>query len=153
MEQNKGVDYFSPLKDWERPHLDFRHIVSSLSAPPTEPKEGDIYLVSDKAEGAWAEIPNCLTKWEDGHWLFEEPLDGMTAVTQMGQMYVYNGTTMGWFELKPPEDDRAAIRNLPEVAALLEFRKKYGPCGPYEPMDYIFHAGLAVMRFFERDEK
>lgn len=50
---------------------------SILSIPPVSPTEGDLWVVSGGATGAWATHDNELTQFIGGIWVFYLPFEGM----------------------------------------------------------------------------
>ncbi len=50
-----------------------------LGVPPTEPAEGESWLVADGASGSWAGRDDSLATWTGGGWRFTVPTPGMTA--------------------------------------------------------------------------
>jgi hypothetical protein len=64
-----------------------------LSAPPSSPSDGDIYLVKPTGTGAWTGQDGKLAYAIDGGWRFYAPLEGLTAyVADEAKLIFYNGT-------------------------------------------------------------
>jgi hypothetical protein len=95
-------------------------------APPSEPAEGETWLVAAGATGEWEGEDGKLAAFQSGTWLFVEPNDGMRLFDRSTeQTLLYRG---GWQRpAAPAEPDggttvdaeaRAAIAGL--IAALAE---------------------------------
>ena len=66
-----------------------------LATPPTDPGEGQSWIVGEGATGAWAGKAGALACWTAGGWRFVSPLPGMLAWNlDMGYWLHWAGT--GW---------------------------------------------------------
>lgn len=52
---------------------------AAVTDPPTEPIEGESWLVAGGAIGDWAGQDDSLATWTGGGWRFTAPVPGMTA--------------------------------------------------------------------------
>lgn len=80
-------------------------IAVNLTVPPTNPNNGDAYLLPATTSGAWAANPNQIAVWDTQvttsgtnttipQWVFYKPNPGwVTYVTTSGSLILYNGTT------------------------------------------------------------
>lgn len=61
-----------------------------LKAPPASPNKGDVYLVADKATGAWAGKDGQIAEWrgDNDKWRFTQPLNGHGIGLPNGDVYV-----------------------------------------------------------------
>ncbi|MFK7837006.1 MAG: DUF2793 domain-containing protein [Sulfitobacter sp.] len=65
----------------------------SLTAPPSQPAEGDRYIVAGGATGAWAGQDGNVTAWVDNTWQFFQPGLGWRAdVSGSGEEIRFNGS-------------------------------------------------------------
>jgi len=76
-----------------------------LSAPPSEPSEGDLYLVAASASGDWTGQDGALALFLSGAWHFTEPKEGWRAwIADEAVLAVYHAET--WVTLAhPPAED------------------------------------------------
>lgn len=76
--------------------------------PPSQPQDGDRYIIPPGPSGAWAGKGKSVTVWADGQWHFFQPSAGWRAdVIPTGQSLRFDGTT--WSEILPE------LQNLPEL--------------------------------------
>jgi hypothetical protein len=54
-------------------------ISRSTAAPPSDPAEGDSYIVGPSPSGAWSAQAGRIACWRDGGWTFTTPADGWLA--------------------------------------------------------------------------
>ena len=59
---------------------DFSH-----SAPPSNPQEGDRFIVAAPATGVWTNRENAIAAWQDDAWAFFSPQNGWLAFNQSEQ--------------------------------------------------------------------
>ena len=65
-------------------------IDSVLAAPPSDPADGDRYLVPAGAIDAWAGQDHKLACWQDGVWVFHAPQTGWRVFVELqGRMLTY----------------------------------------------------------------
>ncbi len=77
-----------------------RHLV----APPTNPSDGDCYLVPGNATGAWAGQSDKVATLQDGAWLFLAPKPGWHAfAVNEGRLLFWNGSVWQEMESHPTE--------------------------------------------------
>lgn len=86
--------------------------------PPAEPAEGQCWLVSSAATGAFAGQEQCLAGFQTGSWVFAEPRDGMGVFDRAtGQSLLYAG---GWRrEAAPAEPTGGAVIDQEARAAIM----------------------------------
>ena len=81
-------------------------IARDLTAPPSDPEDGDRYIAGSPSTGAWAGKDNQLAAFQDGAWAFFEPKSGWVAyVADEERMLVHDGS--GWQDVPVelmPED-------------------------------------------------
>ncbi|MEM8724610.1 MAG: DUF2793 domain-containing protein, partial [Pseudomonadota bacterium] len=76
-------------------------IKATLGSPPTEPVEGDIYLVGESPTGEWQNNEASITIWVGGDWHFIAPVEGMHLFDRdAGSFLVYRS---GWIAVSAPE--------------------------------------------------
>jgi hypothetical protein len=64
-----------------------------LTEAPESPGEGDRYIVAADASGAWGEQDGKLAAWQDGAWMFYEPVEGWLAwVADEDVLVVWDGS-------------------------------------------------------------
>ncbi len=99
-------------------------IEGEAAAPPSEPAEGEAWLVASGASGAWTGQAGRLACRQAGNWLFVTPRDGMRLLDRgTGQEMRFHA---GWQAPQPPPEPsggsvvdseaRAAIQGL--IAAM-----------------------------------
>ncbi|MFO1242124.1 MAG: DUF2793 domain-containing protein [Rickettsiales bacterium] len=67
-------------------------IDKDLTAPPSSPAAGDLYIVGSAATGAWASKDKKITYYDQG-WKFIDPRQGVTLwVADEDALYRFNGT-------------------------------------------------------------
>lgn len=102
-------------------------IAGEAGDPPVSPEEGECWLVSDTATGAWADHAADIACWSAGDWLFAKPRNGLRLLdSASGQMRLYRAgawTFSSPLELPTggstvDEEARAAIGEL--IAALAD---------------------------------
>ncbi|SCD23535.1 phage tail protein [Brucella inopinata] len=59
----------------------------TLTAPPTTPSEGDIYVVAAGATGAWAGKAGQIAEWSSAAWRFSAPSDGHGVSLPDGRIF------------------------------------------------------------------
>lgn len=67
--------------------------------PPTEPQEGDRYLVASVASGLWSGKDNHIAAWQDGAWAFFQPQEGWYAWVMEERAFVVFSQA-AWSEVK-----------------------------------------------------
>jgi hypothetical protein len=79
---------------------------NTISTPPSNPSEGDRYIIPTGSTGSWSSNINDIAQWNDlnDEWQFYEPISGdrtiVTTGTNAGKVYEFNGTT--WTEVIVP---------------------------------------------------
>lgn len=85
-----------------------RFLDRDLTAPPSSPTDGDVYLVKATAAGAWAGHDNEIAQSLDGAWRFYAPFTGLVAyVADEEVLIVYTGSA--WVEYS----SLLALQNIP----------------------------------------
>ena len=65
----------------------------NLTAPPGSPTDGDRYIPSSNATGAWAGQDGMVAAYQDNAWNFYSPQEGwLTYVANENLLYVHDGT-------------------------------------------------------------
>jgi hypothetical protein len=70
-------------------------VLGELSTPPGSPNDGDRYIVTATATGAWASYEKSITMWDaDANgWYFFTPVEGWRVwAADTDTWYMYNGT-------------------------------------------------------------
>ena len=84
----------------------------NLTAPPSSPSEGDVYIPASTATGAWAGQENRIAAFQGGIWVFLIPSEGWIAwVRDEDRIYVYNGTA--WTEFSPGVSNFLSLADTP----------------------------------------
>lgn len=52
-------------------------VEGEATAPPTEPAAGATYIVASPATGLFEGREACLASWQQGQWIFVNPINGM----------------------------------------------------------------------------
>ena len=66
-----------------------------ILTPPVSPSTGDRYFIGGVGTGAWATHDYAIAEWNGTAWVFTDPVTGNAAfVSDMDQLYYYNGTTL-----------------------------------------------------------
>lgn len=74
-----------------------------LSAPPSLPADGDVYVVASGATGDWFGHEGALAVWSENAWAFHAPNEGWTVwVSDRDTLWSHDGTA--WVETAPPEN-------------------------------------------------
>ena len=64
------------------------------TAPPSQPVEGERYVVPDAADEAWANKTGQIATWQDGGWVFYRPQTGWVAwVSDESALVAWNGSS------------------------------------------------------------
>ena len=98
-------------------------IEGTAETPPSDPEEGECWLVGAAPTGVWDEHPGAIAAFQGGDWLFALPRDGLDVLDRStGQRLSYRG---GWQTPATPaapsggatvdSEARAAIAELVEV--------------------------------------
>ena len=99
-------------------------IKGEAASPPSDPVEGDCYVVASGGEGEWAGRDHQIAGWSGGSWTFAEPREGMVVrdLTTASSL-VYTGT---WTRPQAPAEpsggsviDAEARTAIGEVVAIL----------------------------------
>ncbi|RLI86750.1 MAG: hypothetical protein DRP01_03540 [Archaeoglobales archaeon] len=78
---------------WQLDALVMPTAIARQSDPPTDPSDGDVYIVIGTATGAWAGHENDIAHYYWGAWHFYTPAKGWQIwVDAEDAWYVYNGT-------------------------------------------------------------
>lgn len=79
--------------------LDWQESVLSIQKdPPTDPTEGDRYLIDEDATSVWSPHVDSITEWDGSSWIFIPPDPGfITLVEDEGKWYMYDGTEWSGF--------------------------------------------------------
>lgn len=67
--------------------------------PPTDPAEGETWLVAEGAVGDWADRDDSLATWTGGGWRFTAPVPGMTVWDRAAGHWLHwsgAGWVAGW---------------------------------------------------------
>jgi hypothetical protein len=85
-----------------------RFLDRNLTAPPSSPSDGDVYLVKATATGAWTGQNGNIAYYADGAWRFYPPFAGLIALIADETKFVaYDGSTWQDFAAL------LALENLP----------------------------------------
>ncbi|HEX2594399.1 MAG TPA: DUF2793 domain-containing protein [Rhizomicrobium sp.] len=85
-----------------------RFLDRDLSAPPSSPTDGDVYLIKPTAAGAWATHDNQIAQALDGAWRFYAPFTGLIAyVADEQKLIAYTGSA--WVDYA----SLLALQNVP----------------------------------------
>ncbi|APE27648.1 DUF2793 domain-containing protein [Aurantiacibacter gangjinensis] len=69
-------------------------VLGVSNGPPTNPEEGDSWIVDSQPTGAWSGHPDVMAHYQSGTWLFTQPQEGMVLYDDdAGQFINYRG---GW---------------------------------------------------------
>lgn len=79
----------------------------SVEAPPSDPSEGDAYLVPVGASGAWAGQDDRIAAFHSNTWLFIYPLGSPFLVKDEGEHIYWNGSGYEAFAVSGADADRA----------------------------------------------
>ena len=91
----------------------------SVVAPPSDPSEGDAYLVPVGASGAWAGQDDRIAAFHSNAWLFIYPLGSPFLVKDEGEHIYWNGSGYEAFAVSGADADRAeAAAEAAETAKL-----------------------------------
>lgn len=67
---------------------------ATLASPPSEPTDGDRYIVAADATDAWVSRSGHIAAWQDGAWQFYQPREGWLVWDRSGELLlVWDGTT------------------------------------------------------------
>lgn len=104
------------------------NILGVGAVPPVSPAEGEMWLVANAAQDAWALQDNKIALYQSGAWIFVEPIPGMRVFdTGTGQFWLFD---MEWVMADAPEIPQggtsidAEARNA--IAELIEVLRKSG---------------------------
>ena len=75
-------------------------IVSEETVPPTDPAQGEIWIVAPNAVGDWAGKDGKLVGQQAGSWKFIDPIDGMQVYDQSTKQFVVHAD--GWTRPSAP---------------------------------------------------
>ena len=79
------------------------------ATPPTDPHDGDRYIIAGPASGAWAGGEDALAVYVDGDWSLFAPVEGWRAyVADVAALMVYDGA--GWSPLGGAGTDEVVAR-------------------------------------------
>jgi hypothetical protein len=67
----------------------------TLAVPPTAPSDGDLFIASTGAGGAWAGQAGMLALWDNGGWVFAQPVTGRRLWVEDESVEVAHDGT-GW---------------------------------------------------------
>ena len=75
-------------------------IQAEVSVPPTDPADGECWLVADGATGEWTGRDECIAGYSSGSWIFALPTTGMRIYDlAKGQ---YRSFSDGWMSPDAP---------------------------------------------------
>lgn len=92
-----------------------------LAVPPSDPANGQCWIVGAAPTGAWADQENALALWTAGGWRFVPPREGMsvTRLTDRVQLHFEAGAWIAPGVIEPPaggstidSEARSAISTL-----------------------------------------
>ncbi len=102
------------------------------SLPPTEPGEGECWIVGPGAGGAWSGHDGALAGYQGGNWLFIKPKTGMQVVDRAASQTLF--FAKGWQRISavPPASgghtvDAEARSTLAKLIEALELAKLLPP--------------------------
>lgn len=93
-----GLAYTQPINElwqdtqsfWQAP------VIAAQTSPPGSPNDGDRYLVTATATGAWSGQENNIASYRCGTWTFHTPLDGQMIWNSTTEEYItYNDDSGG----------------------------------------------------------
>jgi hypothetical protein len=83
-------------------------VLGILDTPPSEPDEGDRFIVGGSPTGAFSAHTDEIAAWQDGAWNFHEPGAGWVAwLATDGVALVFDGSA--WVDLKARSADRLGV--------------------------------------------
>ena len=82
-------------------------VLGEASSPPGSPAEGDGWLVTSPATGAWAGAEGTIAVRQIGQWVFLTPADGMRVFDTSSQQFaLFSGT---WQKAEEPEEPSGGL--------------------------------------------
>ncbi len=68
-------------------------VTEERASPPAASEDGDAYLVAASPSGDWQDHAHTIAVWQGQHWLFAQPVHGMTLLDgSTGERLVFDGT-------------------------------------------------------------
>lgn len=99
-------------------------ILAQVATPPEGVEEGDMFIISPPATGAFSGHEKGIAAFQDGAWLFLTPAAGWRAWRQdAGALFVFDGTD--WEPVSyggPVQHTALGINTVPDAAARLSVR-------------------------------
>ncbi len=77
-------------------------VLAEQGSPPSEPADGNTFIVGSGASGEWADHHEKLAYWAQNHWLFIPPREGMSVYdASKSQFMIY---TTEWTRAAKPDN-------------------------------------------------
>lgn len=94
-------------------------VEGELAAPPSAPLEGECWIVSATAMGAWVGREGCLASYGAAGWRFADPRDGMLVFDRNRASYLHYRS--GWNSAAAPQGpDGGATIDSEARSAIIE---------------------------------
>lgn len=126
-DNSPNLDLHYLLASQAQKHVTFNELINKIDAllmlsvnshtldvPPSNPTEGNSYIVPPSATGVWQNQISKIAIWQNLGWSFISPNNGFLAFSkQDGELYLYNN---GWNKLSNVIEQQTQISSLSQLA-------------------------------------
>jgi len=108
---------------------------SALTAPPTTPVEGSLYIIATGATGAWSGKDAYLAQYIGGSWTFYQPFSGLLVWEKTAKVFKYYDAA--WITWSGSGGSSST--------GITSWKNAYNPATAYVEFDGVYYEGSAYI--------